>query len=111
MGTIELLEGWKCRIWVDRVALTSTRGGYHRIAGKIVALTSTRGGYHRIAGKIVVGYDTCHCLELIYCLQHSCILYYCLLGGMCVHFKFPGLARVHNIYCIFVYSVIDPSGT
>ena len=31
-------------------------------------------------------------------LQHSCILYCCLLGGMCVHFKFPGLARVYNIY-------------
>ena len=66
MGTIELLEGWKCRIWVDRVALTSTRGGNHRIAGKVVALTSTRGGYHRIAGKTVVGYDTCHCLARIY---------------------------------------------
>ena len=30
---------------------------------------------------------------------------------MCVHFKFPGLARMLNLYCIFVYSVIDPSGT
>ena len=28
-----------------------------------------------------------------------------------MHFKFPGLARVLNLYCIFVYSVIDPSGT
>ena len=44
-------------------------------------------------------------------LQHSCIIYCCLLGGMCVHFKFPGLARMLNLYCIFVYSVIDPSGT
>ena len=26
-------------------------------------------------------------------------------------FKFPGLARVLNLYCISVYSVIDPSGT
>ena len=26
-------------------------------------------------------------------------------------FNFPGLARVCKIYCIFVYSVIDPSGT
>ena len=26
-------------------------------------------------------------------------------------FKFPGLARMLNLYCIFVYSVIDPSGT
>ena len=43
-------------------------------------------------------------------LQHSCILYRCLLGGMCVHFKFPGLARMLNLYCIVVYSVIDPSG-
>ena len=30
---------------------------------------------------------------------------------MCVHFKFPGLARVYSIYRIYVYSVIDPSGT
>ena len=44
-------------------------------------------------------------------LQHSCIIYCCLLGGMCVHFKFPGLARMLNLYCISVYSVIDPSGT
>ena len=51
------------------------------------------------------------CFELITALQHSCILYCCLLGGMCVHFKFPGLARMLNLYCIFVYSVIDPSGT
>ena len=43
-------------------------------------------------------------------LQHSCIIYCCVLGGMCVHFKFPGLARMLNLYCIFVYSVIDPSG-
>ena len=28
-----------------------------------------------------------------------------------MHFKFPGLARVLNLYCISVYSVIDPSGT
>ena len=28
-----------------------------------------------------------------------------------MHFKFPGLARVLNLYCIYVYSVIDPSGT
>ena len=26
-------------------------------------------------------------------------------------FQFPGLARVLNLYCISVYSVIDPSGT
>ena len=26
-------------------------------------------------------------------------------------FKFPGIVRVYNIYCISVYSVIDPSGT
>ena len=26
-------------------------------------------------------------------------------------FKFPGLARMLNLYCISVYSVIDPSGT
>ena len=26
-------------------------------------------------------------------------------------FKFSGLARVLNLYCIYVYSVIDPSGT
>ena len=37
--------------------------------------------------------------------------YRSVLGGMCVHFKFPGLARVLNLYCLFVYSVIDPSGT
>ena len=28
-----------------------------------------------------------------------------------MHFKFPGLARMLNLYCLFVYSVIDPSGT
>ena len=28
-----------------------------------------------------------------------------------MHFKFPGLARVLNLYCISVYLVIDPSGT
>ena len=28
-----------------------------------------------------------------------------------MHFKFLGLARMLNLYCIFVYSVIDPSGT
>ena len=28
---------------------------------------------------------------------------------MCVHFILSGLARVYNIYCIYVYSVIDPS--
>ena len=28
-----------------------------------------------------------------------------------MHLKFPGLARMLNLYCIFVYSVIDPSGT
>ena len=28
-----------------------------------------------------------------------------------MHFKFPSIVRVHNIYCISVYSVIDPSGT
>ena len=28
-----------------------------------------------------------------------------------MYFKFPGLARMLNLYCIFVYSVIDPSGT
>ena len=44
-------------------------------------------------------------------LQHSCIIYCCLLGGMCVHLILLGLARVYKIYCIFVYSVIDPSGT
>ena len=26
-------------------------------------------------------------------------------------FPFIGLARVLNLYCIYVYSVIDPSGT
>ena len=33
-------------------------------------------------------------------LQHSCIIYCCLLGGMCVHFKFPRLACMPNLYCI-----------
>ena len=33
-------------------------------------------------------------------LQHSCILYCWLLGGMCVHFKFPRLACMRNLYCI-----------
>ena len=28
-----------------------------------------------------------------------------------MHFKFPGLARMLNQYCILVYSVIDPSWT
>ena len=28
-----------------------------------------------------------------------------------MHIKFPGIVRVYNIYCISVYSVIDPSGT
>ena len=28
---------------------------------------------------------------------------------MCVHFILSGIARVYNIYCIYVYSVIDPS--
>ena len=28
-----------------------------------------------------------------------------------MHFKFLGLARVYSIYRIYVYSVIDPSGT
>ena len=30
---------------------------------------------------------------------------------MCVHFKLSSLVRVHNLYCISVYSMIDPSGT
>ena len=44
-------------------------------------------------------------------LQHSCILYCCLIRRHVRAFKFPGLARMLNLYCIFVYSVIDPSGT
>ena len=39
---------------------------------------------------------------------------YMMLGCLGRHvraFQFIGLARVLNLYCIFVYSVIDPSGT
>ena len=43
-------------------------------------------------------------------LQHSCILYCCVLGGMCVHLNFPGWHVCLTYIAYHVYSVIDPSG-
>ena len=75
------------------------RGGYHRMVGRLEM------GNNR-EGKSLAGYDTCHCLGAIYCFtafMHIIYIYCCLLGGMCVHFKFPGLERyiVYTAYmCI-----------
>ena len=44
-------------------------------------------------------------------LQHSCILYCCVLGGMCVHLNFQGQHVCLTYIAYHVYSVIDPSGT
>ena len=91
-----------------RVALSSTR------RGTIELLDDGKCGIYRICiedGKIVAGYDTCHCFELIYrftAFMHFILL---LVRRHVRAFKFPGLARMLNLYCIFVYSVIDPSGT
>ena len=52
-------------------------------------------------GQGLAGHDLCHCLGAIYCFTAFMhIIYCCLLGGMRVHFKFPRLACMPNLYCI-----------
>ena len=41
-------------------------------------------------GKSLAGYDTCHCLGAFTAFQHSCMLYCCVLGDMCMLLNFLG---------------------
>ena len=57
------------------------------------------------------GYDLVIVWAPLFALQHSCILLSLVARRHARAFKIPRNRAVYSIYRIYVYSVIDPSGT
>ena len=62
--------------------------------------------------RTLVGHDTCHCFGPIYCF--TAFMHYYTVAWLGRHVRAlwsPRISAVYSIYRIYVYSVIDPSGT
>ena len=84
MGT--LLAGYGFRVPIESSGILGLRGrGVPWLGWNVEYVEYAENGMGREGW---LGYDTCHCLALVYsftAFMH--IIYCCLLGGMCVHFN------------------------